>query len=170
MVGMGPIKEEIFQIIKDKRLEDDIIIKDFISNSELPKTYQQSVLFALSSYEEGVPRTILEAMSCETPIVCTNLPQIKDLVEGCGIIVPIGDPSELAKGFSRIVRDYKFAQECGEQGRKKILANYSWEDTVDRTLSIYEDLVHVNKSIMIPSELDEKMAIQYNLKREEHHD
>ena len=141
MIGRGPLKNEIQQLIQVMELEGSIQLTDFVPNENLPQIYQNSILFVLPSFEEGVPRTILEAMSCEIPVVCSDLPQLRDLVNECGIQVPIRDPIALADALCRVITDREFAKTCGMNGRIKIVSQYSWDDTVDETLACYEDVI-----------------------------
>jgi len=141
MIGRGPLKENIEQKIQDLNLNKNIIIKEFILNSELPAIYQNSDVFVLPSLNEGVPRTVLEAMSCRVPIVCTELPQLVSVVEGCGLLVPVEDSQALAEAISKIILDREVARKLGENGRVKVVENYSWEDTVKKTVQLYEELI-----------------------------
>lgn len=141
MIGNGPLKENIEQKIRDLNLSKNVIIKEFVPNSELPKIYQSSDVFVLPSLNEGVPRTILEAMACGTPIVCTELPQLVNVVEGCGLLVPVKDSQALAEGILKIVSDRDIAQKFGRNSRSKVVENYSWEDTVKKTIQLYEKLI-----------------------------
>jgi len=88
MVGVGPLKDGFVRMIREMGLDDRVVLRDFIPNKELPSLYQESSLFVLTSLEEGVPRTILEAMACERPVICTALPQLVDIVSGCGMVIP----------------------------------------------------------------------------------
>ena len=142
MIGTGPLKEIIEQKIQDLNLSKNIIIKEFIPNSNLPEIYQNSDAFILPSINEGIPRTILEAMACGLPVVCTKLPQLTDVVKGCGLLVPLRDSQALVEAVSKIVSDESLAQKVGENGRKKVVENYSWEDTVKRTINLYDELIY----------------------------
>lgn len=141
MVGKGPLKDQAYQQIKNFHLEKNIIIKDFIPNCELPEAYRQSDVFILPSVNEGVPRTILEAMSCETPVVCTKLPQLVDIVTGCGLMVPLKDSEAIAKAVFNIISDEQLAKNLGENGRKRVVNNFSWSDTVSKTIELYGELL-----------------------------
>ena len=142
MIGEGPSKEKIKRKISDLGLDEYIIFKDFILNSELQGVYQNSDVFVLPSINEGIPRTILEAMSCGLPVVCTKLPQLTDLIKGSGLLVPVRDSQALAEAIFRIISDKELAQKLGENGRKKVVDNYSWEDTVNKTINLYEELIY----------------------------
>ena len=139
--GNGPHKEKYVQKIHELGLSDNVVFRDFVPNSEIPKIYQDSDVFVLPSINEGIPRTILEAMSSGIPVVCTELPQLVDIVNGCGILVPLRDSQAISDAISTILSDKSFAHELGQSGREKIIAHFSWEDTVDKTLLYYEELI-----------------------------
>lgn len=141
MVGTGPEKEHIVQRIHDKNLEDGIILKDFVPNSQIVKMYQDSSIFVLPSLEEGVPRTILEAMSCGIPVVCSKLPQLIDIVDGGGSLVPLKDSQALADTISNLLSDPSLAKEFRKNGRRNVVENYSWKDTVKKTVQLYKELI-----------------------------
>lgn len=141
MVGKGPDKDKIIKQIQNLDLTNNVVLKDFIPNSEIVQLYQQSSIFVLSSLEEGVPRTILEAMSCGIPVVCSRLPQLVDIVEGSGFLVPTKDPLSLADSISTILSDPQLAANMGNHGRQQVLNGYSWLDTVKKTISLYEELI-----------------------------
>jgi glycosyltransferase involved in cell wall biosynthesis len=142
MIGKGPLKEDIEQQIQDLNLSKNIFIKEFVPNSELPEIYQNSDIFVLPSLNEGIPRTILEAMACGVPVICTELPQLVDVVKGCGLLVSLRDSQALAEGILRVISDRELSQKLGENGRKKVVENYSWEDTVKRTINLYDELIY----------------------------
>lgn len=141
MVGRGPKKDDITRMIQEKGLESSIQLLDFIPNAELPNVYRKSSIFVLPSLEEGVPRTILEAMACGVPVVCTELPQLVDIVTGSGILVPVRDSEALAEALIQIVTDSDRARELGENGRERVVSDFSWDDTVRKTLELYEEVI-----------------------------
>lgn len=145
LVGKGPEQDHISQKIRDLNLESSIIMKDFVPNSEIVSMYQNSSIFVLPSLEEGVPRTILEAMSCGIPVVCSRLPQLVDIVEGCGLLVPVKDSQALADSISKVLSDSSLAEEFRENGRRNVVENHSWKDTVKKTVQLYKELAWNNE-------------------------
>lgn len=141
MIGKGPMENIIKQKIQDFNLENRITIQKFIPNSELPKIYQNSDIFVLPSLEEGVPRTILEAMSCGIPVVCSNLPQLVNIISDGGFLIPTKDPETLADKVSIILSDESLAGKMGQSGRENVILNYSWSDTVEKTIQLYSELI-----------------------------
>jgi len=94
------------------------------------------------AFEEGVPRTILEAMACERPVICTALPQLVDIVSGCGMVIPTVDAGAVADALSELASDPALAHKLGQSARAKVVSQYSWDDTVAKTLELYLSLIH----------------------------
>lgn len=141
MVGDGPLREKIKKDIRDSSLNNSIIMRKFIPNSELPKIYQESDIFVLPSIDEGVPRTILEAMASGLPIVCTRLPQLINIVNECAILIPKRDPKALSDAIFKIISDDSLSQKMGAAGRMYAVKNYSWTDSVKKIINLYFQLV-----------------------------
>ncbi len=141
MVGRGSDKHRIVQKIHDLGLDGNIIMKDFVPNSEIVDLYQSSSVFVLPSLEEGVPRTILEAMSCGIPVVCSRLPHLVDIIKGGGFLTPEKDSQALADRVLEVLSDPVLAEKLGGNGRKKVVENFSWKDTVEETVRLYEELI-----------------------------
>ena len=141
MIGSGPLKKSIEEMVIKSNLTNHITFIEKISNDDLLYYYNKSKLFVLTSIEEGVPRTILEAMACGLPVVCSDLPQLKTLIDGSGILVPKKDGISIANAIMKILNDDKFYERLSMNARQKIITKYSWEDTVTKTIQLYEELI-----------------------------
>lgn len=141
LVGEGPEKDHIAKKVNDLNLQSSVTMKNCVPNSEIVSMYQNSSVFVLPSLEEGVPRTILEAMSCGIPVVCSQLPQLVDIVDGGGLLVPVKDSQALADAISKVLSDSSLAEEFRKNGRKHAVENYSWKDTVKKTVQLYKEVI-----------------------------
>lgn len=141
MVGKGPQLGAIRERVHELGLDAMVKIIEFLPNEELPAVYQSADVFILSSLAEGVPRTMLEAMSCGLPVICTDLPQLRHIVEGCGLIVPARDSKALAKAILKVSSDPALAQSLGSCGRERVMKSFSWDETVQQTLLLYRDVI-----------------------------
>ena len=83
-------------------------------------------IFCLPSYREGMPRTIIEAMMMELPVVATNIRGIREeVVDGkTGILVPTRDSTALAKALSELLSDPARACQMGVDGRCRAVRLY----------------------------------------------
>jgi len=141
LVGVGPEKPAIEDRIRKLHLQSSVTFIDYLNNEELPGVYQNSDVFVLPSLMEGVPRTILEAMACGVPVITTDLPHLRNIVKGAGFLVPPEDSRRLSEAILTILENPPLGEKMGRYGRIKIELGYSWEDTVKKTLELYESII-----------------------------
>lgn len=142
MVGSGILKKTIEIMVGEMGLVDNIRFIERISNEDLPIYYNKSKVFVLTSLEEGVPRTILEAMACGVPVVCSDLPQLRKIVKGCGILVPKKDVQKISIAIAEILKEPKISEKLGHNAQARVVEKYSWYDTVRKTLCLYEEMIN----------------------------
>lgn len=84
-------------------------------------------LFVLASFNEGLPRVILEAMASSLPVVATNAGGTNELVSDgrTGIMVPPGDSTALAVAIGQVLGDPVKALAMGQAGRRRIEEHFS---------------------------------------------
>lgn len=95
-------------------------------------------IFVLASYREGLPRSVIEAMASGLPVLVTDIPACRELVEdgGNGVIVPPRDPVGLARALERLSSDAQLRHRLGARGRELALLRHREEDVVARQLPI----------------------------------
>ena len=123
------------------------------SDEELVHKYRKSRCVVLPSvyrtmYGENVVvpellgQTLLESMSCGTPVICTDAGAMPELVQNgiTGFVVPPGDSVRLNEKLKELLQDPDKAMEMGRAGRKHVMDNFQWSMVVNRCLKIYESL------------------------------
>ncbi len=105
--------------------------------------YSKAHVVCLPSYREGLPRSLLEAAACGRPIVTTDAPGCREVVQDGenGLLVPTRDAGALAMAMERLINDPDLRQRMGEKGRAKAVAEYSLEHVVTATLAAYRGLL-----------------------------
>jgi len=114
IIGSGPEKQKLENLIKKYGLEDYVFLIGRIPNAcQYLKAFN---LFVLSSIKEGQPWTILEAMAAEMPIVATNIAGIPETIENekSGILVEPADSTALAEAIEKMLTHPSLAQECAK--------------------------------------------------------
>jgi glycosyltransferase involved in cell wall biosynthesis len=83
-------------------------------------------IFVLPSYREGFPRSVLEAMGCELPVIATNIRGCREaVVDGeTGLLVPPRDGAALAEAVHRLLRNPSLAHRMGAAGRERVVHLY----------------------------------------------
>ena len=114
----------LFRSIRRRNLASIVDLRGQVD--DLTPLYASSDILVLPSRTEGVPLVILEALACARPVVASNVGDIPELLEGCGIVVPLG-ASELdgyARALDKLLKDPDLRQRLGSEGRKKVAAAY----------------------------------------------
>ncbi|HYT94639.1 MAG TPA: glycosyltransferase [Gemmataceae bacterium] len=125
-----------------KRLTAELGLQDqvrFLGEvREVPALLGRASLFALSSVEEGISLTLLEAMARGLPVVATRIGGNPEVVaEGqTGLIVPARDPAALAQALRRLQRDADLGRQMGLAGRQRVEQHFD----VRRMVAAYESL------------------------------
>lgn len=85
--------------------------------------------------------TLLEAMACATPVVCTRIGGMPELVvDGqTGLLVPPGDSQALGEAVEGLLDDSARARRLGEAAREHVLAHFTWRRVAERCLAAYRE-------------------------------
>ncbi|MGE5471031.1 MAG: glycosyltransferase family 4 protein [Bacteroidota bacterium] len=96
-----------------------------------------------SSYREGVPRSLIEAASCGLPIITTEAPGCREIVEDGvnGYLVPVRDANGLANAIRRLHADPALRHAMGKTGREVVLKEFDEQIVFDKTLAVYHELL-----------------------------
>lgn len=88
---------------------------------------------------ELLGQTLLEAMACARPVICTDVASMPEVVSDGenGFIVPPGDPGALGAAIDAIRADPSLAEAMGRAGRRRVLDRFRWDQVVDRCLEAY---------------------------------
>lgn len=127
------------QMIKELQLENHIKLEGFKSNTSNYLTDADA--FVLSSFSEGMPNAILEAMAYAKPIVVTDIDGNRELLESatCGLLCKPTDAGSLAEQMCRIMEmNNKERMQMGWRGRAYIESDFSEE----KVMGLWKDLIN----------------------------
>jgi len=110
---------------------------------ELVEWYQKASLFVLPSFIEGFPVTLLEALSCETPVVATPVGGIPEIIKNhkTGILIPTGDSTRLAEAIQYLLENKDIRLKMGREGRTLVTKHHSLEVAAKKLIMIYDRLI-----------------------------
>jgi glycosyltransferase involved in cell wall biosynthesis len=130
--GDGHLKNSIQSVLQEEKLTDYVDLPGWVSNENYPKYLNQLRLLVLSSYTEGLPYTILEAMTCGTPVLATPVGAIPDvIIDGkTGFIMEDNLPECIAENVSRALRSPNL-DKIAENGRRFVEENFTFEKTTE---------------------------------------
>ena len=141
VIGDGPQRRTLERFVTALDLDQAVL---FLGHREdVPRIMPHLDVLWLGSDYEGLPNSIMEAMACAVPVVATDIPGCNELVvEGeTGFLVPVAGRAERAKMTDKILRDAPLARRLGEQGRRRVLKEFSVEQMVARHLELYREIL-----------------------------
>jgi len=111
--------------------------------SDIPGVLAESHIAVLPSYREGLPRTLLEAAACARPIIATDVPGCREIVQHGknGLLVPVKDPYALADAIEQLVTDKAMRQRMGRMGRELVKTEFTESIVVHKTLGLYRSML-----------------------------
>jgi glycosyltransferase involved in cell wall biosynthesis len=117
------------------------------SDQEIRAAYAAADLFILPSLEDNLPNTMLESMSCGTPVVAFDVGGMPDVVvDGVtGRLAPVGDVRRLAEAILSLVFNPERREEMGQNCRKVMVEGYSLAVQAQRYLELYQELHQESK-------------------------
>jgi glycosyltransferase involved in cell wall biosynthesis len=131
LVGEGPARPQIEQMIAGKSWGSSVFLTGAVRNRDLPPIFRAADLFVSPSittrkWEEQVGMTNIQAMACGVPIVSTRSGAIPEYVPDgiAGILVPERNPRALADAILLLLADEELRQRMGEAGRAYAVARY----------------------------------------------
>lgn len=129
-------------------LDGCVELLGWISGSQKDSLLAKADVFVLPSYNEGLPISILEAMSWGVPVISTTVGGIPELVrEGCdGFLISPGDVSSLATRLEMLFDDRELRMKMGRFARQRVVDDYSCEKILPRLASLYSGLISKNYS------------------------
>jgi len=111
--------------------------------SEVPKYLRMMDIFVLPSYREGFPRSVLEAMATELPVVATNIRGCREaVVHGeTGFIVPPKNAKALADAVAFLLEHPEKAKQMGRAGRERAVKLYDQRVVAGRFVAAFDRLL-----------------------------
>jgi len=149
MYLIGPTDEdpeyyqECQELIRNLGCQDIV----FTGRVDVAEWYGKLDILLLSSVSEGQPFAILEGMAAKRPFVSTNVGSCRELLEGnndefgkAGEIVPVMNPSLMAKAIFRIAEDRDRMREMARNGFERVVKYYQEEDFLNAYRRLYDEV------------------------------
>lgn len=138
--------DELKRLARDK----EVVFRHDCDDRALVAAYRRALCVVLPSVyrtmygletkaPELLGQTLLEGMACATPVVCTNVGGMPELVEDgvTGLVVVPNDPGTLGAALSRLAENPDEAVRMGRKGRLRVIEKFTWRHVVRRCLQIY---------------------------------
>lgn len=140
VLGSGPDEQKIKNLTQELGVIDYVEFLGHVEPEKIPEYLMAADIFVRPSRSEGLGSSFLEAMTAGLPIIGTNVGGIPDFLkeykaketksnanDANGLFAKVDDPKDLAEKIVLLLKDDQLRNKLGENGRKLVLENYSWE-------------------------------------------
>lgn len=145
IVGGGSLEKNLKELVKELNLVNDTVFTGFIQPNEITKYYNMLDIYAALSIEdsESFGLAVIEASSCEKPVVVTNVGGLPEAVEEnvTGMIIENKNIQEAADCFYKLVTDKNLRIQMGKSGRKRVIEKFNWDKKVNSMIELYSQLI-----------------------------
>lgn len=125
---------------KELDVEKHVVLPGYVSGAEKSRLLAEAAIYVLPSYNEGVPISILEAMSVGLPIVTTPVGGIPDVIRDGeeGFLIPPGSVDQLARSIIELLGNEELRKKMGENAQRRLRAEYSPETSLSALATLYQ--------------------------------
>lgn len=140
LLGDGPLQDEVEAMVREHKLGDRTTFAGMVPS--VAPFFHKGHIKVLATHWEGLPISILEAMTCSLPIVASDVAGVSEQVinEQNGLVVPPKDPGALAAALRRLITDAPLRDKYGQASRQLYEDEFGVTVMCDRTLDVYESI------------------------------
>lgn len=132
---------EYIRKIQEMAAKDNrIIMTDFVQGVVLQELYSNAYLFVLPSDVEGMALTLLEAMSYGNCCLVSDIPENLEVVEDKAVFFRRASAEDLKEKLEYLLANPQKVREYKEQSGDFICGKYSWDEVVEQTKELYENI------------------------------
>ena len=119
--------------------DDRIIFTGFVAGQALEELYSNAYLYLLPSDLEGMPLSLLEAMSYGNCCVVSDIAECSEVVEDKAVTFQKSNVQDLKEKLQRLCDDPATVQKYKNEAADFICSKYNWDEITRKTLAVYED-------------------------------
>ena len=139
IAGGASDTDNYYQELKEKSKNNkNIIFTGFVQGEELAELYSNAYIYCLPSDLEGMPLSLLEAMSYGNCCLTSDIDECSEVLEDKGVIFKKTDITDLADKLKKLCNDNNLVRKYKDESQNFILNKYNWDEVTKSTLAIYK--------------------------------
>jgi glycosyltransferase involved in cell wall biosynthesis len=143
LVIAGPLEQgarHLRSLAEELGINEKMVLTGFIEDSELRALYSAARVYACPSLYEGFGFTVLEAMACGTPVVCSQAASLPEVGGDAALYADATNAQPFGEALFRAFTDENLREEMIQSGYENV-RRFSWEDAASNCLEIYDKVV-----------------------------
>lgn len=143
IVGQGPDEGVLRDHLLELGLEDRVHLVGPVGQDDIVEHYHWADAYLMTSFMEGLPVVLMEAMSTELPVISTTVAAVGELVRDGenGVLIRMARVDQLVEALSRLAADPLLRHRLGQAGREAVLADFTPRTTGRAMAAFLEDAV-----------------------------
>lgn len=137
--GTSHSDEYVEQVVKMAEDDNRIMFLGFQQGEALQELFSNAYLYVLPSDIEGMPISLLEAMSYGNCCVVSDIVENASVVEDKGVTFEKGNVKSLEKELKNLLEDERIVHMLKKESREFITKKYNWDEIVEKTVQLYEN-------------------------------
>lgn len=138
IAGGASDTDSYFEELKRKAQNNkNIFFTGFVQGQELEELYSNAYVYVLPSDLEGMPLSLLEAMSYGNCCLTSDIDECATVMEDYGVTFKKGDILDLSQSLQKLSNDVSIVQKLKSESTQFILEKYNWDDIADKTIRLY---------------------------------
>jgi alpha-1,3-rhamnosyl/mannosyltransferase len=133
---------ELLRKIKQLQLEQRVFHLPYVSQTEILAHYRRASLFVFPSRYEGFGLPLLEAMQFQLPILCGDIPVLREIGDGYPVFI---NPDDVESWCANLIRCCSAPVQVNAEAGRKNLARFSWRRCAEETLAVYLRQAEIRK-------------------------
>ena len=139
IAGGGSDTDEYVRRLRELAAGDErILFTGFVQGRLLEELYSNAYCYVLPSSVEGMPLSLLEAMSYGSCCLVSDIPECAEVVEDHALTFPAGDVSALTQRLRLLIGDPAQAAAYRADAQRFVCGKYDWDDVTKKTLELYQ--------------------------------
>lgn len=139
IAGGASDTNDYYQKLREKsKNNENIIFTGFVQGEELVELYSNAYIYCLPSDLEGMPLSLLEAMSYGNCCLTSDIDECSEVLEDKGVTFKKSDIIDLSNKLQKLCDDTNLVKKYKNESQKFILNKYNWDYVVEETLKLYE--------------------------------
>jgi glycosyltransferase involved in cell wall biosynthesis len=125
----------------DRMADDSIVMPGYITGDRLDRLYAHCAFYVLPSLVEGLPISLIEAMSYSRPVIISDIPENLEVAGGIAEIFRRGDAGDLRRALESMTgKGEEERENMGQRCRKRVEEEYNWDDISRKLETLYFEL------------------------------
>ena len=138
IAGSSKDMPSYYEKLRQVAAEDPrIVFVGFAQDQVLEELFSNNYLYCLPSNIEGMPISLLEALSFGNCCVCSDIPECTEVLGEDGFTFPVGNEEKLRELIQRLCDKQVLVEDCKRRVNQHF-APMSWDEVTDRTLELYQ--------------------------------